>query len=120
MKDIQDLLKTELGSKVAERIISEILKGVPHDQVEGDFQDMVIDHIDNNGNEEEVLYGLGSCGRFPISIMSCGPMYWVEAQEFDPIKYFKSKEEAISYAESEYAPFIEAMEDDYSSDDNED
>jgi hypothetical protein len=36
----------------------------------------------------------GSDGNFPIRIMSFGPLYWIDAQEFDPIKYFTSIEDA--------------------------
>jgi len=48
---------------------------------------------------------------FFIQIMKLGPLYFIQANEFDDIKYFDDLNCASAYAQIEYEPFITALED---------
>jgi hypothetical protein len=37
-----------------------------------------------------------------------GPVFWIDAAEFDPIGYFDSLRAAKEYAEGEYEPYVSA------------
>jgi hypothetical protein len=47
---------------------------------------------------------------FNIEIQSFGPVYWIQASEFDDIGYFGSEKEAVEHAREEYATYIETLE----------
>jgi hypothetical protein len=47
---------------------------------------------------------------FNIEIQSFGPVYWIQASEFDDIGYFGSEKEAEAFAREEYATYIETLE----------
>ena len=53
---------------------------------------------------------MGDAGSFPINILRFGPVYWIDAMEFDSIGYFETLENAINCASSEYEPFITALD----------
>ena len=46
---------------------------------------------------------------FSININRSGPLYWIQANEFDDECYFGSEKDAIEYAESEFKEFITAL-----------
>ena len=72
--------------------------------------DFITDLIINEAVEVDRQLGLGAYDeQFPISVMRFGPIYWVEANEFDPIGYFKSQEHAEEVAGMEYSDFIGAL-----------
>jgi hypothetical protein len=112
MDSIQKELKSFLGDSESVRIINDFMMGIPYDQIEGNYEDIIGDYIENNAVEIETLYGMGSYGEFPISILNYGPLFWVQAQEFDSIKFFKSKEDAVSCAEWEYEAYLNSSGDD--------
>jgi hypothetical protein len=68
----------------------------------GDFEDIIQEVVENEGTVYEELTGVSEEGEYPIAILNFGPLYWVHAQEFDPITYFKSFEDAEEYARSTY------------------
>ena len=105
-KSVQEELLNELGSEIANKIIKLFNEGMSHEDIDEDFEDLIINHVENNADTEDTLIGLGSHGEFPIDIMNYGPIYWVSAQEFDPIKYFKTFDDAKSCAEFEYETFL--------------
>ena len=47
---------------------------------------------------------------FNIVIQSFGPVFWIQASEFDDIGYFGSENEAAEHAREEYATYIETLE----------
>jgi hypothetical protein len=47
---------------------------------------------------------------FNIEIQSFGPVYWIQASEFDDIGYFGSEKEAVEHAREEYGTYIETLE----------
>lgn len=106
MESVQDILKTEFGTEEAEIILMNFKKGISNIEIEDKLVNMLSDFVKNNAVEVDTLIGMGGYGEFPISIMNFGPLYWVDAQEFDSIEYFSSKEDAISCAEFEYAEYL--------------
>jgi hypothetical protein len=46
---------------------------------------------------------------FHICINRSGPLYWIQANEFDDICYFSSEDDAAEYAEQEFGSFIETL-----------
>jgi hypothetical protein len=46
---------------------------------------------------------------FSIDIYQTGPLFLIKANEFDPICYFESKDDAVQYAEMEFSGFIDAL-----------
>jgi len=106
IESIQVELKSELGIDAAERVIMKLNNGIPYTEIEGNYEDIIIDFVNNNAVEVECLTGKGDYDEFPISILNFGPLYWVQAQEFDSIQFFSTKEDAIHCAEFEYNEFL--------------
>jgi hypothetical protein len=106
IESIQVELKSKLVAENAERIIMKFKNGIPYSEIEGNYEDIIIDFVNNNGVEVKCLTGKGDYDEFPISILNFGPLFWVEAQEFDSIQFFSTKEDAILCAELEYAEFL--------------
>ncbi len=76
-------------------IIEELRSGNPRDEV----YNLIIDLIANNPETVETECRLGAYDApFPISIVRFGPVFWIEAQEFDDIRYFGSFEDADTYS----------------------
>ena len=46
---------------------------------------------------------------FWINVCKTGPLYWIQANEFDAICYFDSKDDAVEYAEMEFEGFISEL-----------
>ncbi len=106
IKSIQDVLISELGTENAESVIMKFNNGIPYTEIEGDYEDIIIDFVNNNAVEVECLTGKGDYDEFPISIFNFGPICWVQAQGFDSIQFFSTKEDAIHCAEFEYNEFL--------------
>ncbi len=106
LESVQVELKSKLGTKDAEGMITKFNNGIPYAEIEGNYEDIIIDFVNNNSEEVECLTGKGDYDEFPISILNFGPLFWVEAQEFDSIQFFSTKEDAILCAELEYAQFL--------------
>jgi hypothetical protein len=102
IEEIQEELIDTYGLELSQIIFNKFREGISHKNIEGDFEDSIYDYIENNAEVIDTLTCEGGSGEFPIDIYNFGPIYWVSAQEFDPIKYFDSYEDAVSCAESEY------------------
>lgn len=48
---------------------------------------------------------------FEVRIHRIGPIFWVAANEFDDVGYFRSLVDAESYADDEYSSFLNQPED---------
>lgn len=118
-EDIQNELKSTLGHEVANVIISQLIKGIPSKEIKIDFEDIISEFIHNNSKEIETILGEGSHGEFSISIFNYGSVFWIEAQEFDSITYFRSKDDAVDYAAWEYMAYLGNDEDDEDDSENE-
>ena len=83
-------------------------------------QDLIADLARNTSSTKRTLYGLGTCGAFPIQVKQFGPIFWIWPQEFDWVGYFPSFNAACAYAETEWQPFISALNEEGDPDDSED
>ncbi len=108
---IREEITSKLGSEKAMLVFEQFGHGTLSSEIQDDVYNLVSDYIDNNAKVSEELTGYSSDDCFPICIRSFGPIHWVEAQEFDPIKYFKSSNEALNWAELEYSEFLNAEPD---------
>ena len=66
-----------------------------------DGSEVVDDSIDGAAPDNDV---------FGVNIMNLGPLYWIQACEFDDIGTFDSLEDAISAAECKFGTYIEVLE----------
>lgn len=106
IETIQKELTYKFGSEIAKGIIQKLTNGITNLVIDVDFEDTITNYVENNATIITTLTGIGGYGEFPIEIFHFGPLFWVSAQEFDPIKYFKTADEAISCAEFEYNSFF--------------
>lgn len=79
--------------------------GLPPDHSDA-LHDLLVDLLSTEGSPAQSFVGRGDFDDFPITVMQFGPVFWIEAQEFDDIGYFSDCETAASIAESNYEPFI--------------
>jgi hypothetical protein len=103
---VQKELIDSLGHELAQMVIQKLNGGLTSLDIQVDFEDIISDCVENNASVFISLTGIGSYGEFPIDIYQFGPLYWVSAQEFDPIKYFETSEDAIDCAAFEYDSFL--------------
>jgi hypothetical protein len=121
--DIREEITRELGPEKSKMVFTEFNQGILSSEIQDDVYDIVSDYMADNASISEELTGYTFEDCFPILIKSFGPIHWVEAQEFDPIKYFKSASDALAFAEVEYSEFLTGEpeeEDEYEEDDSED
>ena len=94
------------------------LKSNGHQSFDGFSDDEIFDYIDdaiqNESVEEISLEAMGAYEEtFDIHILGFGKIvYWIQAMEFDDIKYFSSAESAANYAHNEYHSYIGALNSD--------
>lgn len=73
----------------------------------GELEDLV----KNQSIEVDTIEAAGGYDHyFNIEIQSFGPVFWIQASEFDDIGYFGSETEAVEHARDEYATYIETLE----------
>jgi hypothetical protein len=67
--------------------------------------------VKNHSIEVDTIEAAGGYEHyFNIEIQSFGPVYWIQASEFDDIGYFGSEKESVEHAREEYATYIETLE----------
>jgi hypothetical protein len=108
IESVQTALHDEFGERSAE-IVNKLKSGLPLLDCELSAYDIITDIVGNESAVEWSTAGLGSEDEFPINVMRFGTVYWIEAQEFDPLGYFETIEQAIDVAEICYEPFITAL-----------
>jgi hypothetical protein len=64
------------------------------------------DNFDISSNIVKSLTGKGDFDDFSINIHEFHGIFWISAPEFYNDGYFTSKEDAISFAQERYEPFI--------------
>jgi hypothetical protein len=102
LREVQKAIEEKLGEEYCKRIIKQFKAKTPYQEIEGDFENVIQDVVVNEGEVVDILTASGGNGEYPIEILNFGPLYWVHAQEYDAIKYFKSYKEAVACAESTY------------------
>lgn len=98
-------LEKEFGEK-APVILAKLTN---EEELEGDelgALDTITDLVLSEGEAQETIGCWGGEGEFPLNIIRFGPVFWIQAPEFDDIGFFDSLKEAIEVAESEFADFI--------------
>lgn len=66
--------------------------------------------MNNPGDPVDQLQGAAPDNdTFYINICKTGPLYWIQAVEFDDECYFDSEKDAIEYAEDNFGSFITAL-----------
>lgn len=73
----------------------------------GGLPDLV--HNESHEVSEIDAWG-GDENHYQIRILRFGPVFWIEANEFDDIGYFATEAEAEAHARDAYEPDIEAAE----------
>ena len=67
--------------------------------------------VKNHSIEVDTIEAAGGYEHyFNIEIQSLGPVFWIQASEFDDIGYFGSEKEAVEHAREEYGAYIETLE----------
>lgn len=118
MEIVQQVIREELGEDACTRIINQFSKNMPYFQIEGDYENIISDLAEEDAVNVRTLTGEGGNGPFPIYIKNFGPLFWVHANEFDPIQFFKTFKDALDVAQMVYAPEIENNENHKNDDDD--
>ena len=102
MNEVQDAIEEKYGKGNYKKIAKEFSEEKYLNISPGDIEDLISDLIDNDYKVDDTIYGSGDFGEYSIEIQSFGPLFWVQGQEFDPIQFFKSFDEALSCAVLNY------------------
>ena len=97
--------KAALGERSAD-VIARATQGDTTDFLEW-FEEWRLNDL---GDPVEQLEGAApDDDTFSIDIHQTGPLFWIQANEFDDICYFGSKDNAVEHAEMEFSGFIDAL-----------
>jgi hypothetical protein len=103
-EEVASACRAELGEKASDAI-DRARKGDATD-----FLEWFEDWRSNNPEEETAIEGAAPDDDvFNICINRTGPLFWIQANEFEDICYFGSRADAVSYAEMEFSAFIDAL-----------
>ena len=104
-EEIHGLVQQELG-KEAEEKWAAFQRGENLD----DLYELISDNGTCFGEEVGGFEGAAPDNNvFPITIWRVGPLFFVTANEFDPLKYFGSLKEADDYAGDYFCSYVEAL-----------
>ena len=104
-EEVVTACKAALGERSAD-VIGRAKKGDTTDFLEW-FEEWRTD-----GHEDVVFQLEGAApynDTFWININRSGPLFWIQAVEFDDECYFDSEKDAIEYAENNFESFITAL-----------
>ncbi|MEI7775742.1 MAG: hypothetical protein WCK17_13315 [Verrucomicrobiota bacterium] len=104
-EEIQALVQKELGKDADEKWA--VFQGMG---ILDELYEMISDNGTYYGDVVSELEGAGPHNdTFAIQIWRIGPLFFVTANEFDPLEYFGSLKEAEDYAWSYFGPYIDAL-----------
>jgi len=92
--------------ETAEQLLELMSRGETLEDIEEDADDILFDLIQNEGDCVEAIDCWGAGDEFQVNICAFGPVFWIQAPEFDDIGFFASQAEAVAVAEVEYDTFI--------------
>jgi len=107
-EEVKSIIWKEYGKKEAPKKWETFQKGEEIDELydllennkcNSDFGEMV-DAIDGAAPDNDI---------FQIEIWRLVTAYWIRANEFDDIGYFRTQEEAYDYASTEFSSFIDEL-----------
>lgn len=102
INSVQNLIKESLG----EEYLNKIIQPNSEDLITDELINLLEDFIENESSIIQELPATGDYGEFSINILNFGPVYWINSMDFDSIKYFKSKKDAINCAEIVFLEFL--------------
>jgi len=104
-EEIHDLVKKELGNKADEKWAA-FQRGENLD----DLYELISDNGTCFGEEVGGFEGAAPDNNvFPITIWRVGPLFFVTANEFDPLKYFGSLKDADDYAGDYFCGYVDEL-----------
>lgn len=105
-KEIQQLIAEEFGAEAGTAL------GRFRSGDAADLWDLIEDNkMEISGCPEDAIEAAAPDDDiFEIEIWSAGPVFWIQANEFDDIGYFGSLIDARRYAEEEFEALISALE----------
>jgi hypothetical protein len=107
-EEVRQLVWKELGEKKAPKKWKSFQKGEELD----DLYTLLVDNKWSTGIGEMVDAINGAApdnDTFQIEIWRLVSAYWIRANEFDDIGYFRTQEEAYDYASMEFSSFIDEL-----------
>jgi len=103
-KIVADFLRSLLGNET-ENAIQDLLQE-KYDNKGGIAYDLIMDIILNNSDCVHTCSAEGSAaGKFPVFILQLGPVFWVQAPDFDDVGFFSTKKDAIDFIKAEWQPY---------------
>lgn len=103
---VKEEIYTSLGKEMGSNFFLAFEKGNASQDDMNTVHDIVLDFLPDNYKTEDEYTGRSNGDCFPILIKSLGPVFWVDAQEFDRIGYFRSLSDARICVEEEFADFL--------------
>jgi len=101
-RNVRELLKKHFGEDRAKVAIGMMRAG----RLDGGFGDEIHDFLsDAIHNEAKVVWDgaiPGSEFEFPVNVNAFGGIFFVWAMEYDPVGYFTSRDDAVSYIFGEW------------------
>jgi len=106
IEEVKDTLIEIYGEETYQAIVEEILINTSPTEI-WELEHVIYSLFDWRSECVNYIPAWGGYGDFGIEIMKFGPMYWIQAAEFDPICFFKTSNDAYIVAESNYCEFID-------------
>lgn len=97
--DVINAIHDTLGEDAAEVTLQRMKAGLPLEEHDGAVHDTIVDLASNEATYQNII----QMGDATINIMRFGPVYWVFALEYDDVGNFPSEEDAVAYAEFNWA-----------------
>ena len=101
-RSVQSLVKKSVGATRFSDALTLMKVGKLEGDLGGDIHDLLADAIRNDATE--VWSGLirQPHDDYPIQVNEFHGVFWIWAMEYDPVGYFLSKQDAVSYARSNW------------------
>lgn len=107
VKAVQEAI-LECYGDASSQVLSDLRSKVPSEIIRSEVRDLLLELVIDTAEVVESFDGLGYPDVFSINIMSFNEIYWIDAEDFDHIGYFKDADAARIFALSNYEPFITA------------
>ena len=110
MPSIQAALKMKYG-KASAGLLQKLLEGAPFDEGSPeDVEDFIHDQVHQNAVCVHSIEAMAAdeWDSFDIDVMHYGPLFFIQANEYDDIGFFETLEMARNQAEGEWCDQIEA------------
>ena len=99
---VQALVKSSVGAAQFSDTLMRMKTGTLQGIIGDDIQDLLADAILNDSKVVWSRVIRQPHDNYPIDVYEFHGVFWVNALEYDPVGYFLSKQNAVSYAWSEW------------------